>query len=260
MCRFAAYLGEPLPLSAMLYDAARSLERQAYLPREMVSGHVNVDGTGLAWWRAGEPEPLRYVSELPPWSDANLPLLARRLTGSPILAVVRSRTPGMPSGAAAVHPFVHEHWAGAHNGYLTGFETLRWSLIDAVDDQVLQGLDVLTDSSVLFLLSASFLRRGASLVEAARMTVREATRVAREAEEQASLNLLLSDGAEVVAVRAARGMEANSLYHLEAGRGWPSGRLIASEPLDDDPGWSAVPADHLVNITAEGLRVLPLAL
>jgi len=94
MCRFAAYHGPPRPLAEMLYEAPHSLERQAYVPREMVEGHVNVDGTGVVWWPHGDDEPLRYVTVLPPWSDPNLPTLAPRLQGRTILGSVRSATPG----------------------------------------------------------------------------------------------------------------------------------------------------------------------
>ena len=68
MCRLAGYVGAPTTLASLLYDPRHALERQAYLPREMVSGTVNVDGTGIAWWSGEEAEPMRYVSERPPWS------------------------------------------------------------------------------------------------------------------------------------------------------------------------------------------------
>lgn len=260
MCRLAAYTGAPLPLSAIIYDPPHSLERQSYLPQEMVSGHVNVDGTGVVWWRAGERDPLRYASESPPWSDGNLPTLARRLSGAPILSVVRSQTPGMPSGVAAVHPFVYGRWAGGHNGYVTGFDALRWKLMAAVEEEVLRRLDTLSDSAVLFLMAVTFLRRGASLADAARDTVAEAARVCAETGNSASLNLLLSDGVEVVGVRAARGVEPNSLYLLEAGSRWSQGNLIASEPLDSDAAWAPVPEEHLVRISSTAASVGPLGL
>ena len=48
MCRLAARTGPSAPLSSLLYDPPRSLEVLAYDPREQQSGHVNVDGTGVA--------------------------------------------------------------------------------------------------------------------------------------------------------------------------------------------------------------------
>lgn len=255
MCRLAAYAGPPADLSSILYEAPHSLEKQAYLPREMVSGHVNVDGTGVAWWRDGDPEPLHYVTDRPPWSDANLPRLARRLQGAPILSVVRSQTPGMPAGAAAAHPFVFERWAGAHNGYLEGFAALAPALIDRLDDELFGQLDVLSDSLLLFLLAVTWVRRGASLQEALVDTAAEAATLCAGIGCAASLNLVLADAGEVAVLRAARGVAANSLYALEDGARWPGGRLIASEALDEDPGWVVVPEDHVVSISSDTLRV-----
>jgi len=254
MCRLAAYAGAPERLSSMLYDAPHALEKQAYVPRELLSGHVNVDGTGVAWWRQGEAEPLLYVSDRPPWSDPNLPHLAQRLSGAPILSVVRSQTPGMPAGAAAAHPFTFERWAGAHNGYLEGFHTVAGALIERIDDDVRRRLDTLSDSLVLFLVAVTHVRRGATLPEALVETAAEAAKLCSQAGCTASLNLVLADEHQVVALRTASGVRANSLYGLEKGTAWPQGCLIASEALDGDPGWQSVAEDHWVRISADGLE------
>ena len=253
MCRLAAYAGPPAPLSALLYDPPHSLEHQAYAPRELVSGNVNVDGTGVAWWPAHEDEPLVYVSERPPWSEPNLPRLAPRLTGSLQLAVVRSQTEGIPAGVGSAHPFAYERWAGAHNGYIEGFDQVKWRLVDSLDGTVRSRLEVVSDSLLLFLMVMSALRKDADADVAAAM-VAVARQVMTVCEERAvSLNLMIASSAEVVALRAARGVEPNSLYHLEDGERWPGARLLASEPLDNDSGWTMVEADHVVRITAHEL-------
>src|SRR5262249_37113611 len=142
MCRLAAYVGPAAPLSTLLYDPLRSLEFQSYRPREQLSGFVNVDGTGVAWWDSLETEPMRYVTERPPWSDPNLPLLARRLRAIVQLAAVRSATPGMPFGPASVAPFVHEGIACAHNGYLREFkQRTRRTLLARLPDHLFAALD-----------------------------------------------------------------------------------------------------------------------
>ena len=66
---------------------------------------------------------------------------------------------------------------------------------------------------------------------------------------------MLAAADEVVALRAARGVEPNSLYALDGGSRWPGGRLVASEPLDDDAAWRPVPENHLVRITTGGLTI-----
>jgi len=256
MCRFAAYVGSPVSLATLLYEAPHSLEHQSYVPREMVSGHVNVDGTGVAWWRDGADEPLRYVSERPPWSDPNLPSLSPRLTGSPVLAVVRSQTPGMPAGVAAAHPFARDRWAGSHNGYLEGFADIKWDLVELIDPDLRAGIDALSDSALLFLIAVSRLRGApaSTLADALVGTVADAAALCSSAGRAASLNLVIADGEGVAALRMARGVEPNSLYWVERSERWPGGSLIASEPLDGDPGWREVPADHVVSISGDGLE------
>lgn len=254
MCRIVAHVGPPLALSQLLFEPPHSLERQSYRPREMLSGTVNVDGTGVAWWRAGERLPMRYVTERPPWADPNLPGLAPRLTGSPILAAVRSATPGIAGGPGAVLPFVHGPLAGAHNGYLGAFrESVGPTLLRTLPADLLGALDAVTDSAVLFLLAVDAWRRVADPGLAAVEAVRRTAAVCREAGVVASLNLVLADADGVVAVRAALGVDANSLYVREQN----AARTLASEPLDDDE-WRAVPVNHLVRLRPEGIAIQPL--
>jgi len=259
MCRLAAYTGSPVPLSSLLYEPPHSLEVQAYRPREMLSGTINVDGTGVAWWRPGEAAPLRYVSERPPWSDANLPGLAGRLSGAPIAAVVRSQTPGMPAGVAAVHPFTWDGWAGAHNGYLRGFAGYAHELIGRLDDDLIGALEVVSDARVLFLLAVGALRRGASMSEALVEVAGLAAGVCAAHGVVASLNLMLADRERVAVLRAARGEAANSLYVAAGAERWPEGCVLASEALDDDDAWRAVPEDHVVTLCGTEVTVEPVS-
>jgi len=48
--------------------------------------------------------------------------------------------------------------------------------------------------------------------------------------------------------------EANTLYYLEDEPRWRNGVLVASEPLDDGPGWHEVGPDTLVRV--DGRREL----
>lgn len=250
MCRIAAYAGPPRPLSHLLYESPHSLEDQSYRPREMVSGHVNVDGTGAVWWSDSNPSPLRYVTERPPWSDPNLPGLAERLRGSPILATVRSATPGIPSGPGAVLPFVHGELAGTHNGYIGSFrEATCAALLALLPAELLGRLETVTDSALLFLLAVRSWRESGDMESAALEAVRLASQIARDAGAPASLNLVLATVDGVVAIRHAVDVESNTLYtRFTNGAGW-----IASEPLDDHD-WRAVQPDHLVRLTPAGVE------
>ena len=269
MCRMAAYLASPdgpaLAPAALIYDAPHGLEHQACVPREMVSGTVNVDGTGVAWWREGDVEPLRYVTTLPPWSDPNLEHLGRRLNGRAIVAAVRSATPGIPGGAASVAPFVdgrgEDAFAMAHNGYLKGFGgPAGRQLIDTLPDELHARLQTRSDSLAIFLLAVARRRERAPqpLDELLAQVVNEVEELARAHGVAASLNLLACDGKMLSAVRAAVGVESNSLYGLFDGARWPGATLLASEPLDDDSGWVAVPDRSRVLVDGDSFVVHPL--
>ncbi|MDH3283849.1 MAG: ergothioneine biosynthesis protein EgtC [Acidobacteriota bacterium] len=258
MCRVAAYLGPAAPLSTLVFDPPHSLEEQAYRPREMVTGTVNVDGTGVAWWPEGATEPVRYVSATPPWADENLRSMGTGLVSGAQLATVRSATPGLPTGSGAALPFVHGRHAGTHNGYVAGFkERAARPLIERLPEHLFTRLDVVSDSLVLFLLVIDRLERSAGCDLGAALA--SATCGIREQCEtlgvEASLNLVLTDGRTVAATRSALGMPPNSLYVLDRGRRWPGAALLASEPLDDDDGWASVPEEALVVWDGGGWRL-----
>ncbi len=258
MCRLAAYVGsEPQPLSALLYDPPHSLEHAAYAPRELLHGRVNVDGTAVAWWDDSRSEPLRYVTMQPPWSDPNLAELASVLRSETILAAVRSATPGLPYGTDNVAPFTAEGVAGAHNGWVGGFRHgVGRGLLARLDDHRFGQLAAMNDSLALFLLALQFLadEPGASLGAAVAAVVADTAKIVVGAGEQATLNLVLARRGEVAAARTSVGHGVNSLYVRSSSKGcW-----LASEPLDDDPGWSAVPEHSLVLLSPQGVDISPL--
>ncbi len=254
MCRIAGYLGPSRPLADLLFSPPHGLSDQAYRPRELVHGHVNVDGTGVAWWPEGADGPLRYVTAATPWADPNLRDLAARLTGTMILGAVRSATPGVGFGTDHVAPFVLDGVAVAHNGWFQGLAgPVGRALVADLDDDLLGHLRVWNDSRLLFLTVVAGLRDGLELPKAmARAVTRIADLCARH-DLVCSLTVVAGDGRRFVATRAALGERANSLYtRVAADATW-----VASEPLDDRD-WSPVPPGSLVVVTADGTDVEPL--
>jgi gamma-glutamyl hercynylcysteine S-oxide hydrolase len=264
MCRMAAYLGPPAPLAVLLTDAPHPLSEQAWRPRlEVGSGSVSVDGTGVVWWPAGEETapPLRYVTELPPWADPNLPGLARRLTATMQLALVRSATPGLPYGAWSVAPFVHGRLAVAHNGLVGGFRgAVGRRILARLPDDLHAELGALTDSAALAASVAAGLRARdrADLAGALAAAVLQIEKDCADAGETATLTALAADGERLAGVRAGLGRPPGPLFTLAGGDARPGAALVASEPLDDDSGWAEVPDRHLVELTPAGARLRPL--
>jgi gamma-glutamyl hercynylcysteine S-oxide hydrolase len=262
MCRMAAYAGPPAPLSALLSDPPWALAEQAWrarTPGGSAGNTVNVDGTGVVWWPAGEAErpPLRYVTELPPWADPNLLGLAGRLRGAMQLALVRNATPGLPYGAWSVAPFVHGRLAVAHNGRVGGFRGVPGRrLLERLPDDLHAELGALTDSAALAALVAAELRAdpGRGLAGALGAAVAVVEKGCADAGQAATLTLLAADGRRLAGVRAALGRASHPLFTRVRG----GVALAASEPLDDEPGWVEVPDRHLVELEADGAQTRPL--
>ena len=101
MCRWAAYIGEPVFLETLVTAPCHSLIEQSHHALEAKTP-TNGDGFGVAWYgERGEPGLYRDI--LPAWSDPNLKSLCRQIRSPLFLAHVRASTGGATGtvGAAA---------------------------------------------------------------------------------------------------------------------------------------------------------------
>ena len=226
MCRHLAYVGPPVALRTLLFDAPHALVRQARTPRFQRSGRDNPDGWGVAW---GTDPRDRYRSADPMWDDSSF---AGERESSFVFAAARYASPGSVRDERNSAPFVAEGWAFSLNGFVSGFrdgfgDVLR-ALLTPKRRRAIEGD---TDSEVVFALVLDRLDAGATPGEA----LGDVTRIVR-AESTGALNLLLSDGERI----AATALD-NSLS-VRAG----NGMLVASEPLDDGDSWVEVDNGSLV--------------
>ncbi|MCX2733141.1 ergothioneine biosynthesis protein EgtC [Saccharopolyspora sp. NFXS83] len=244
MCRHLGYLGPPVPLAELLLDPAHSLLEQTWSPRDMRGGGtVNVDGFGVGWYEDGQPA--RYRAAVPMWTDTAFAELARRQRAGAVLAAVRSATVGMPVIETACAPFTEGRWSFSHNGVVAGWpESLAKAAgdLDVVD---LMTLEAPTDSAVLWALLRHRLRRGADPAEAVREVLGQVVRTRPESR----LNLLLTDGATLIATTWG--------HALSVRRGGGS-VTVSSEPFGDDEQWTAVPDRSLVVADSRDVRVQPV--
>lgn len=227
MCRHLAYVGPPIPLSRLLFDAPHALAHQSWAPRDMRGGGtINADGFGVGWF----PQPVVYRSARPLWSDPALPALAATTSSGAVLAAVRSATVGMPVTESAAAPFHDGPWLFSHNGRVSGWPDTVTGVAAGLPVRDLITLDAPTDSALLWALVRARLRTGETLADALSSVV---TLVAAAA-PGSRLNLLLTDGRSIAATVHGHALSVRSLG---------SGVIVASEPIDDDPGWRPVP-DH----------------
>jgi glutamine amidotransferase len=146
-----------------------------------------------------------------------------------IIAAVRSATAGMPADESAAAPFQSGPWLLSHNGIASR------SVLGPHPDA-----ESMCDSALL----------AAHLFEYGPERVGEFVAHFAKRDPDARLNLLLTDGTQLLATRWG-----DTLSVLRG----DDGVVLASEPYDDDPRWEDVPDRHLVEVSAGALTLTDLA-
>lgn len=231
MCRHLAWLGAPRSVASLVLEPERGLLHQSYAPRRQTRGVVNADGWGVGLLLPDRPEPVRWRSSRPLWSDASFASVAPVLVAGAVLAAVRSATVGMPMDETAAAPFVGGpagSWLISHNGRVDR---------DALPTR--RDAESVCDSAIL---AAYVLAEGPDRLAATVLDV-------ADRDPAAYLNLLLTDGQRILGVTWGDALS----YLVE-----PDGIVVASEPWDDDPRWIDVPDRHLIEVTPDGVAVTPL--
>jgi predicted glutamine amidotransferase len=283
MCRFTFYNGPALRLASLVTEPENSLIHQSFESLEREEP-LNGDGFGIAWYPTDETVPGLFRAVTPAWNNANLLSLASAVKSSCILAHVRAATQVRNVGEVNCHPFVSGRLAFMHNGDLGGFLKLRRALLADLSDEAFHGLQGQTDSEHLFALLRDRAGESGDLtVDALGDAVREAFAHAVELSrrfapgEHSYLNVAVTDGRCAVVTRFTTedGYAGESLYwnsgkryvcdggvcHMVAPETTGSAVLVSSERLSDDPGWEAVPRNHMLLVSADRTaRLVPLEL
>lgn len=251
MCRLYARVGAPRTLLEELVGGPHSLEVQSYKPKMMDEALMNADGFGLAWYNGQDPQPARFRSVLPAWSDENFRGFGAQVRSSHVLAYVRSATPGIGAGLANTQPFVHANIAFMHNGYLDKFRQGAMRRVQAqLGDEAFGLIRGSSDSEHMFALFMDAHLAGASIEDSLQSAVAGAQRALEG--ERALLVLVASDGQRIHALRTGlNGAKTPTLFS----RALPGGGCFASEPLDDDPAWQAIADGGYASIDAGGVAV-----
>lgn len=252
MCRLLAYFGAPVLMRDLLISPEASLVSQSVAAREAKTV-VNGDGCGVGWY--GEFEtPGVFKDTRPAWADANFASLCGQIRSRLFLAHVRSATSGEVS-RSNTHPFVLGRHLFMHNGQIGGYDRIRRRLDHLIPDRLYAHRSGTSDSEAIFLL-AYHLGLVAAPIPALARALRLCRTLMDEHEISAALRFsaVVSDGADVIAVRWSSDDSAPSLYS----RALPSGVAIASEPFSFDDGpWSIIPPGQAVRVHAGGIEVFP---
>jgi glutamine amidotransferase len=255
VCRHLAWIGAPRTLARLTMDRPHSLLRQSWAPRRMRHGTINADGFGAGWYAPRlRAQPARFRRAVPMWTDASYASMAGAIASGCVLAAVRSASVGMPVEESATAPFTDGTRLLSHNGRVdpAAVRALLGGRPDApppdsgCDSALLAALvweragkrplaDAVADV-VTSLADAGLADRRAAAVTpwAGDWTTDPAVPGPADA---ARLNLLVTDGTQLVATA----WRDSLCYRVES-----DGVLVASEPDDDEPGWTDVPDHHLL--------------
>jgi len=269
MCRLYGFqANRPTRLECSLVEAQNALLSQSRLDQR---GRANADGWGIAHYVAWQPMVERRTRAA--FQDLEFSAAAQRIEATTVVAHVRAATVGgiLPQNT---HPFSHGPWVFAHNGTVSGFDTVGPFMLAEIPEAILEERRGTTDSEVVFLwLLAQMPRFGldpdrtAATEDAIVDLLRESTRriVAMsheaEAEEPAKLNFMLTDGDHLVASRwgntlwwtAREGVtdcSVCSLRHVDPTPGYRA-VVVASEPITSEH-WREVPEGSLISVADGG--------
>src|SRR5947209_19134510 len=252
MCRlFGMSAGhEPVKATFWLLEAPDSLAQQ--------SRH-EPDGTGLGHFDA-DNHPAVQKQPLAAYVDQQFGREAREVSSRTFVAHVRYASTGKVS-LENTHPFEQQGRLFAHNGVIGDLPALEQELGEAM-----AGVRGDTDSERFFALITREMERTRDIG----LGIVSATGWVAEHLPVFALNLVLITEREL---RALRYPDVHELHFLERAPGGPTGRrhldhasargsirvrsgdlgrlpavVVASEPIDEDAGWSALESGQLLHV------------
>lgn len=257
MCRWAAYIGEPIFLNEVVSLPGHSLIAQSQNATEAKTV-TNGDGFGLAWYDK-RPEPGLYRDVYPAWSDPNLRSLAEQVCSGLFLAHVRAST-GSAISRNNCHPFVVGRHSFMHNGQVGGFEGFRKRADMLVPDALYACRKGATDSEVLFLLA---LDEGLATDPVGALS-RAACKLAGLSKAYGTaphlrLSAAFSDGTALWAARGSCDSISPTVYYRwsDSRRGW----AVVSEPLEmGEADWTPLAPGTLARFEADRVDLVDLPL
>ena len=261
MCRIVAYIGEEIRLEDLVLNFPHNLMVQSYAPTELLSGSVNLDGFGCGWYnKKVESDPAQYATLLPLWADNQFPTIAKAVTSSVIISSVRNATPPLPNELSAVQPYASGKYMFTHNGFIKVYEKFRRKMENDLPEEQFNRMQNRTDSAIIFSVFMWKLSEvqgsGSPIREALVKTLDWLKDYSSDADFTSNLNIGISDGENLTFIRHEIKGECNSLYYNRSHKKFPNGVFIASEALDDDAGWNAVPENNMIEIDLGGEPIL----
>ena len=279
MCRLYGFrANEETKVECTLVHAQNALLLQSRADRR---GRSHPDGWGIAFYRDGTP--LLEHRAAAAFRDVHFSATAERVYSRTVIAHIRMATVGKVS-SANTHPFTYDCWTFAHNGTITAFPALRDCLVEETGLRLQAQRRGGTDSEQLFYWLLARMERAGIPPEARapelavleRVVAESVVELARRCEEvgaekPARLNVLLTDGACLVATRwnhdlcwvsrvGVHDCEICGIPHVHHDETTDyRAVVVASEPISRED-WREVPDRSVLTIdTAIRTTIRPIA-
>ncbi len=262
MCRWLAYLGNPIYLEELIYKPKHSLIDQSLAARTSETT-TNGDGFGVGWY-GSRVTPGVYRSIQPAWNDSNLRDLAAQIPSPLFLAHVRAAT-STAVQQSNCHPFRYDKWLFVHNGVIKNFLQIKRDLVLAIAPSFYPAIEGTTDSEIMFYLALTFGLTD-DPINALEMMVGFIEQLNGEhgvTRYSVQMTLGISEGTRLIAVRYSTIGKSRSLY---CSRHWRAcselnpecdlfsgnAHLVVSEPLTDlTDDWEEVPESTAIIIQSD---------
>ncbi|MFC1795699.1 class II glutamine amidotransferase [Pseudomonadota bacterium] len=276
MCRFIAYLGQPIIIDELLLKPSNSLVHQSYSAGEMPE-ILNGDGFGLGWYAHHISErPGLFRSITPAWNNSNLLYNASLIQTDCLFAHIRAASEGVIS-ESNTHPFHYEQFLMMHNGVVPGFPLIKRKLLALLNDEMFLWIQGQTDSEHIFALLMQHINdmRGSAAAlseEHIKQCFQKTFDVLQQLRTEAGINevastfnMMVTDGYRILGTRYSSNPDeqsrtlyysSGSRYECEDGvsrmvRDGTNEKavLIVSEKLSQNSGeWIRIPDNHFIAV------------
>lgn len=271
MCRFAAYLGDPIQINDVITRPRDSLIKQSGSARES-DIKVNGDGFGIGWYNHAVTEiPAVLVSTLPAWNDINLIRIAHQITSACFFGHVRA------AGSAGIslfncHPFRYKDLLLMHNGGIAGNDQIKLELFNMMDEICFRWIQGHTDSEIMFALWLTFYSKetkdNAGKISAWEKTLTTIRTLQKKHNitDTTYINAIITNGYEFCGIRYSSNPKDMLSLHYSIGQQFvhssdgyrmvptPKGEknkcvLLTSERLNShNEDWRAIPPQHIFTV------------
>lgn len=277
MCRWLAYLGEPIFLDSLIVRPQHSLIDQSMFARQNYVGDApehkmfrnsalptNGDGFGVGWYQE-RVHPGIYHDTRPAWNDVNLLRLTEQVRARVFFAHVRAAIGGTISRENC-HPFGYDRWLWQYNGEIEGFSNIVRQLRFDIDPSLYPLIQGDADTETAFYLALTYGLTDDVAGGLSRLIRRVEQAQAKDNSGQVfRFTGATTDGETIWAWRYASDDSAKTLYYSagpEALRAAGGDRIpvpekaviVVSEPLELHYGhnWVEVPPSTLVTVRPGG--------